>query len=70
MLKYGQCTARNDQTSFLCPSVVLGIILVGAKVQRGGGFVSFLNELKALFTHDYISCTFLAKIIIYNDATA
>lgn len=55
MLKYGQCTARNYQMSFLCPSAVLGIILDGVQVQWVGGFVSFLDELKALFTHDYIN---------------
>lgn len=70
MLKYGQCTVRNYQMSFLCPSVVLGIILDGAEVQWVGGFVSFLNELKALFTNDYISCTFLVQIIICNDVIA
>lgn len=67
MLKYGQCTARNYQMSFLCPSTVLVIIFDGAEVQRVGGFVSFLNELKALFTHDFINCTFLVQIIICND---
>lgn len=52
--------------SFLCPSAVLEIILDGAEVQCVGGFVSFLNDLKALFTHDYISCTFICNDVIAN----